>query len=119
MKRRLREQVIAEWRGLPQKTPRPDRTVSAAEGLQKVMQNLGLGERLREAQVLQCWRETVGDFIAEHSCPSKLKDGVLIVQVLQPTVHYELDRVWKPQILKKLKARFGAKIIREIRFRVG
>ena len=119
MNRQLREKVLAEWRGLPQRTPRPDRAVSAAEGLEKVMQGLGLKERLREAEVLKCWRETVGDFIAEHSCPSKLRDGILFVQVLQPTVHYELDRVWKPEILKKLKARFGAKIIREIRFRVG
>jgi len=34
-------------------------------------------------------------------------------------VHYELDRVWKPQILARLKQRFGNATIREIKFRIG
>ncbi len=117
--RQLREKVLAEWRGLPQKMPRADRTVPVAEGLKKVMQGLGLAERLNEAQMLQCWKEVVGEFIAGHSCPSRLKDGVLYVQVIQPAVLYELDRDLKPQILKKLKKQFGAKVIREVRFRAG
>src|SRR5271170_5413315 len=119
MKKQLRERVLAEWRGLPQKPPAADRTVALGEGLKKVMLGLGLGERLHEAQMLECWKEIVGEFIAGHSCPSRLKEGVLYVQVIQPTVLYELDRELKPQILKKLKKQFGAKVIREIRFRTG
>ncbi len=69
--------------------------------------------------MLGAWKEIVGEFIAQHSSPAFLREGVLYVQVLQPTVHYELDRVWKPQIVKKLKARFGSKVIRDVRFRVG
>jgi hypothetical protein len=119
MDRELRERVLREWRGLSQKCPRPDRTVSITDGVKKVMADLGLNERLQEEEVLKFWKEIVGDFIADHSCPSRLRDGILYVQVIQPTVHYELDRVWKPQILKKLKKRFGSKTIREIRFRTG
>ena len=83
------------------------------------MRSLGLSERLTETEVQGAWKEIVGEFIAQHSCPHRLRDGVLFVQVLQPTVHYELDRVWKPQILRTLKKRFGGKVIREIRFRIG
>lgn len=119
MNRQLREKILAEWRGLPQRPPPPDRTVPLGEGLKKVMQGLGLNERLNEAQVLQCWKEIVGEFIAGHSCPSRLKDGVLYVQVIQPAVLYELDRELKPQILKKLKKQFGTKVIRDIRFKTG
>ena len=119
MDRKLREKILAEWRGLPQKPPAPDRTVSVAEGLKKVMHGLGLNERLHEAQMLQCWKEIVGEFIAGHSCPNRLKDGVLHVQVIQPAVLYELDRELKPQILKKLKKQFGTRVIREIKFRTG
>lgn len=119
MNKRLREKILEEWRGLPQKMPPPDRTVSLAEGLKKVMHGLGLEERLNEAEVLKCWKEIVGEFLAAHSCPTRLKDGVLHVQVIQPAVLYELDREWKPQILKKLKKQFGAKAIREVRFRTG
>jgi len=119
MSPQLREQILAEWRGLRPPPSRPDRARPVAELLEKVMRNLGLSERLNEAQILGAWKEIVGDFIASHSCPSRLRDGVLYVQVIQPTVHYELDRIWKPQIVKKLKARFGAKVIREVKFRVG
>ena len=115
----LRERIVSEWRGLRSQPAAPDRARPVSELLEKVMRNLGLNERLNEAQILGAWQEIVGDFIASHAAPSRLRDGVLYVQVIQPTVHYELDRVWKPQIVKKLKARFGAKIIRDVKFRVG
>ena len=53
------------------------------------------------------------------SSPQRLKDGVLYVHVLQPTVHFELERMWKKEILDKLKKRFGGRVVREIRFRLG
>jgi Dna[CI] antecedent DciA-like protein len=61
----------------------------------------------------------VGDFIAAHSTPVALREGVLYVRVLQPALHYELEQISKIEILRKLKQRFGAKTIRDIRFRVG
>ena len=61
----------------------------------------------------------VGEFIAAHSCPIALRDGTLYVHVLQPALHYELDRVNKPEILRKLKQRYGGRAIRDLRFRLG
>ena len=115
----LRNRILAEWRGISQWTPRPDRAQPVAEPLARVMRKLGLEERVREEAIMAAWQDTVGEWLAGHSSPSRLRDGVLYVQVLQPTIHYELDRVAKPEILKKLRARFGTKLIREIRFRVG
>ena len=63
------------------------------------------------------WNEIVGDFLAAHSLPVSMRDGILIIQVLQPTVRYELERSWKPEILRKLKTRFGPKTVKEVRFR--
>ena len=116
---KLRARVIAEWRGLPQ-TPFPTDTSKPIDvTLGKLMTALGLKDRLREEEVLKAWREIVGDFIAGHATPHRLKEGVLYVRVLQPTAHYDLDRMWKPQILEKLKKRFGARSVREIKFRLG
>jgi len=115
----FRRAVIAEWRGLPFNSPRPDRTESTADLLPKVMQKLGLGERLHEREVMTTWAKIVGEFIAAHSSPIALREGVLYVHVLQPALHYELDRVTKPEILRKLKKRFGGKVIRDLRFRLG
>jgi hypothetical protein len=48
-----------------------------------------------------------------------LREGILYVRVLQPALHYELEQVSKIDVLRKLKQRFGAKTIRDVRFRVG
>jgi predicted nucleic acid-binding Zn ribbon protein len=115
----LRAAVIAEWRGLPEKRLRPDRWQAPADVLPKLMQRLGLQERLHEAEVIDAWSKIVGDFIAAHSAPVALREGILYVRVLQPALHYELEQISKTEILRKLKQRFGGKTIRDIRFRVG
>ena len=115
----VRAAVIAEWRGMPDKKMRPDRWQSSAEVVPKLMQRLGLRERLHESEVIEAWSKIVGDFIAAHSAPVALREGVLYVRVLQPALHYELEQVSKPEILRKLKLRFGSKTIRDVRFRVG
>lgn len=113
----MRRRVIEDWRGLPDQPDTAERCVLVGEALKKLLPKLGLTQRLNEQEVLSTWREIVGDFLADHSVPTSLKDGILIVQVLQPTVRYELDRTWKSEILRKLKARFGARTVKEIRFR--
>jgi predicted nucleic acid-binding Zn ribbon protein len=115
----LRATVIAEWRGLPERKLRPDRWQSPAELLPKLMQRLGLRERLHESEVIDAWSQIVGEFIAAHSAPVALREGILYVRVLQPALHYELEQVSKIDILRKLKKRFGGKTIRDVRFRVG
>src|SRR3954453_21311636 len=115
----LRAAVIAEWRGLPAHKPKPDRWQGPSDLLPKLMQQLGLSERIREGEVMDAWKQIVGDFIAAHSAPVSLRAGVLFVRVLQPALHYQFEQISKAEILRKLKQRFGTKIIREIRFRVG
>jgi predicted nucleic acid-binding Zn ribbon protein len=115
----LRAAVIAEWRGLPERKMQRERWQSSAQLMPKLMQRLGLRERLREAEVIDAWSKIVGDFIAAHSAPVALREGILYVRVLQPALHYELEQISKAEILRKLKLRFGGKTIRDVRFRVG
>ncbi|PWT86947.1 MAG: hypothetical protein C5B58_00600 [Acidobacteria bacterium] len=115
----LRAAMIAEWRGLPERKARADRWQSPAELIPKLMQRLGLRERLHETEVVNAWGKIVGEFIAAHSTPVALREGVLYVRVLQPALHYELEQISKSEILRKLKQRFGGKTIRDVRFRVG
>ena len=115
----LRAAIIAEWRGLPDRPVRPDRWRAPAELLPKLMQKLGLKERLHENEIIEAWSDIVGKFIAAHSTPVMLRDGRLYVRVLQPALHYELEQLGKRDILRKLKQRFGARTIRDVRFRVG
>jgi hypothetical protein len=59
----------------------------------KLMQKLGLRERLRETEMIEAWSKIVGDFIAAHSTPVALREGVLYVRLLQPAVHYEFEQI--------------------------
>lgn len=115
----LRAAVIAEWRGLPEKALPRQRWQSAGDLVPKLIQQLGLRERLQEEKVTAAWQSIVGDFIAAHSAPVALRDGILSVRVLQPALHYQFEQISKAEILRKLKQRFGGKTIRDVRFRVG
>jgi predicted nucleic acid-binding Zn ribbon protein len=115
----LRATVIAEWRGLPANKTRPDRWQAPGDFLPNLLKKLGLSERLHENEVIDAWKTIVGEFIATHSRPISLRAGVLFVRVLQPALHYQFEQISKAEILRKLKQRFGSKIIRDIRFRVG
>lgn len=111
----LRKKVLQEWRGLPQEEVN-DRALVISDLLGKVVKKLGLQSRIKEAEIMSAWRELVGDFLAAHSEPQQLLRNVLYVRVLQPTIRYELDRVWKKEVTQKLQERFGAKVIRDVKF---
>lgn len=111
-----RRQTLQQWHGVPQ--PAVDARLSPLRKLlETLLPKLGLSERLSENQILAAWQEIVGEFLATHSRPASLKGGLLIVQVLQPSVRYELERNWKAIILQKLQLRFGKNSVKEIRFR--
>lgn len=111
----LRRRVLQEWRGLPSEK-KEDRTTPIFDVLSTVVRKLGLQGRLEEEKVIAAWRDIVGEFLAAHSKPLHLAHGTLYVQVLQPTIRYELDRVWKTEVLHKFQERFGKKIIRDMKF---
>ena len=109
------KRLIMEWRGLPGE-PRPDRASPIGDVLKKLLPKLGLDSRIREQDIQEAWVGIVGEFIAQHSMPDRLVAGTLMIRVIQPSVRYELDRTWKPEIIRKLKERFGEKMIRDIKF---
>jgi predicted nucleic acid-binding Zn ribbon protein len=115
----LRGKAISEWRGYAEPRALLDGVQALSGSIAKAMQGLGLSSRVREAEVIQAWADIVGPFIASHSAPTRLKDGILYVGVLQPTIHFELERVWKTEIIRKMKERFGARAVRDVRFRLG
>ncbi len=111
----LRKRILQEWRGLPG-APRSDRDASVTEVLGKLLPKLGLETRIKEQDIQSAWLEIVGEFIAKHSQPERLVAGTLMIRVIQPSVRYELDRVWKPEIIRKLREIFGQKVIGDIKF---
>ncbi len=84
---------MAEWRGYGEPRPLIERVQAVGALVAKTMQASGWASGCRRARCSRRGRKSVGDFIAAHSAAQRLKDGVLYVRVLQPTVHFEMDRM--------------------------
>ena len=118
-RRSAKDAAIAQWRGFWE----PDDTTANERGqIQDVvgitLKRLGLQNRFDEEKILRAWNSIVGDFVAQNSRPVEVKRKILFVQVLQPAVHYSLDRM-KGEVLARVQREFGAENIRDIKFRVG
>lgn len=116
--RSLKDHVLAEWRGgyEPENLDRFSQPVG--DILKATLNKLGLKERLDDELIAASWGDMVGAFLATQSQPVELRRKVLLVQVLQPAIHYSLVRV-KAEILSRLQQRFGADKIKDLRFRIG
>lgn len=119
MNPKLKAHVIADWRGLAEEPFPRDTAKTPGPLVEKLLGSLGLQQRVKEDEIKEAWAGVVGEFISKHAAPATLSHGVLAIHVLQPTVHFELERVWKRTLLSKLQDRFGKTTIREIRFRLG
>jgi predicted nucleic acid-binding Zn ribbon protein len=113
---RWAETALAEWRRYREPADHGRRTTALGEALRKCLPKLGLGDALDEAAVRRAWAGIVGPFIALQAVPDRIRGGVLFVKVHQSSVRFELERMWKAEIGKKLAAEFGAGKIREVRF---
>ena len=108
--------ALAEWRRYHEPRDPGARVTGMAHALRGLLPKLGLGHALDEHAVRRSWRALVGDFIASQSEPDKIRGGVLHVRVHQPSVRFELERMWKAEISGKLSAEFGADKIRAVKF---
>ena len=117
-RQRLRHALVAQWRGVAD-GPLHDMPIrSAADLVGKVVAEAGLADRMRLEEVLAAWREIVGDFLFQHSRPDSIQRGVLMVRVLQPSVHHAL---WmeRPRILKRLQETLKKSGIKDVRLKHG
>ncbi len=88
-------------------------TTRVGEVLKRYLARAGLGERLKQAAVVEDWPKIVGDKIAAVSKPEAVtQDGTLFVRVTSAPWMQELQLL-TPELLKRL----GATKIRRIVWR--
>lgn len=117
-KRPLKDHVLAEWRGGYEPENLDGYSKSVGDLLKSTLGKLGLKERLDDELIVAAWPDLVGTFLAGQSHPIELRRKILLVQVLQPAIHYSLMRV-KADILARLGERFGPDKVKDLRFRIG
>jgi len=90
----------------------------AGELVDKLLQGLGLDERLQQYKALIIWEEVVGPQIAARTRPVRIREGVLEINVDQPTWMQQLQ-LMKPKILSQLNARLGKAGLKDLYLKRG
>lgn len=75
--------------------------------------------RFGDIDIFKIWGDAVGEDIARHTKPLKLKQGELVVLVDSSSWLYELRFRYRATILKELKDKIGEETINHIHFRIG
>ena len=83
--------------------------------LASLMEELGLGKKLKQYEAVRIWKEVVGERIANVATPTKIINGTLIVKVEKSTWRNELSLL-KREIISKLNAALKEEIVKDIRF---
>ena len=114
-----RRQVLAEWRGIAEEPDLTRNEHNFSLVLEKFLREAGFENRCSEEDLAPVWEAAVGTFAAQNSKALAYENGILFVAVLQPSVHFTLQRELKSRILPKLKSALPGRPIRDVRFRLG
>ena len=117
--RSKKDQLLAAWRGIWEPEDLSEFSRPVSDVMQSALKGLGLDRRCDQEAMVQAWAEVVGDNIANNAQPIEVRRKVLVVQVLQPSIHYVLAQQMKGDILAKMQERFGSDNIVDIDFRIG
>ncbi len=84
--------------------------------LKKAIVQQGLDHGIREQQLFLRWEEIVGTAIANHSSPSRLRNGILWLQVTDAVWRQELT-LMRVELVAKINSALGEEIVKDIRLR--
>jgi predicted nucleic acid-binding Zn ribbon protein len=113
-----RHALISAWRGAPEPPLVNLPARSAGDLIAGILKQAGLAERAQLEEVLEVWREIVGEYLFQQTKPDSVVRGVLLVRLLQPAVHHALT-MEKPRILARLREKLGHVGIKDLRFKHG
>ena len=115
---RRRHAMVSAWRGVDEGPILDLPALSVADLVGKIVAQAGIADRMKLEEVLAAWREIVGDFLFQHSRPDSILRGVLMVRVLQPTVHHAMA-MERTRILKTLQTQLKSAGIKDVRLKHG
>jgi len=78
--------------------------------------DLGIGPRLKKAEVIDKWSEVVGEHISKVTKPLRIDGETLFVHVTSSSWRNELTFL-KKELIARVNEAVGKKIIKEIIFR--
>jgi predicted nucleic acid-binding Zn ribbon protein len=114
----IHEELTSEWLGC-EKPLNPNKNVSAAgDWVDEILRKQFFADSLDEEEVKKAWKEIAGDFIGANTEPVSAKEGNLVLRVTQPAMRFHLEQM-KPELLRRIRDRFGEGKIKSVRFALG
>ncbi len=113
-----RAKVLREWRQGEAPLDSNRNISRAGELLREVLAKLRLEEGLEESRLREVWHEIAGEFIARQTQPVSLRNGILVLRVVQPAMRFHLEQS-KAQLMARLQEQLGRNTIREVRLSIG
>jgi len=86
--------------------------------LRRIFKRMHIEDRVEEAGLFQVWDDVVGSRIARHTKPDRIIKGRLAV-IAENSSYIQEYSFLRNEIKKKLNARLGKDIVKEVVFRTG
>lgn len=115
---RRRAKVIAEWRGGYDPPPAARNIHQPGDFLADLLKVIGLSEGIEEERLKEIWGRVAGEFVARHTVPESIRDGILVLRVLQPTMKFHLQQM-SGKLLENLRRELGEDIVKQVIFKIG
>jgi predicted nucleic acid-binding Zn ribbon protein len=87
---------------------------SLSSALRGALEQRGLDRGIRQREILQRWKDIVGETIARQAEPRHISNGVLWLRVIDATWRMELHGM-RAELAKMINDAAGEQIIQEVR----
>jgi predicted nucleic acid-binding Zn ribbon protein len=93
-----------------------DSAKTLREAIGSTLDELGLGAKLKQYDVVNAWPEIVGQQIANVTHAESINDGKLVIRVSRSTWRNELMML-KKELITKINQTMNSEIVKDIIFR--
>jgi len=115
---RARYQMLQSWWGGVD-PPSPTRNIHQAdEFISQILKSIGVSDGVDADRLKECWHLVAGEFVAKHTVPDSIRNGVLVLRVLQPAMKFHLQQM-SGKLLANMRRELGENVVRQIRFTIG
>ncbi len=115
---RVRAKLLTEWRGGID-PPHPARNIhQPSEYLDDLLRAVGLSDGVDEERLKTVWNQVAGAFVSKHTVPDSIRDGVLVLRVVQPAMKFHLQQM-SGKLLENLHQELGKDTVKKVVFKIG
>ncbi len=114
----IHEELVSDWLGCEKPLNFHKNISTAGDWIDEILRKQFFADSLDEEEVKAAWKEIAGEFIGANTEPVSAKEGNLILRVTQPAMRFHLEQM-KPELLQRIRERFGEDKIKSVRFSLG